>query len=67
MSRKHIDPNSLKAQTVHVNAAGSMLTAIDMGLIPATEETISTVCSTLREVADWLEANMKGGEENANP
>ena len=67
MSRKVIDHQSLTAQTIHLNAASSMLTAIDMGLIPPNEETITTVCSTLREVAYWLEVRIKGGEENANP
>ncbi|RQW80302.1 MAG: hypothetical protein EHM62_05795 [Methylococcus sp.] len=60
-----IDPNSIKAQIVHLKGAASLLTAIDMGLIELTPQIISSTVWTLRDVADrieLLEAMQVGGE-----
>jgi hypothetical protein len=54
-----VDPKALEALAIRVNGAGSLLTAIEMALIPATRETITTVILSLRDVADRLERKMR--------
>jgi hypothetical protein len=45
----------LKTLATHVNAAGALLDAIEMGLVSLTPGIISSTVWTLRHVADRLE------------
>jgi hypothetical protein len=49
------DPQMLKTLATHVNAAGALLDAIEMGLVSLTPGIISSTVWTLRHVADRLE------------
>ena len=62
---ERIDPKTLKAQIIHLNGAASMLQAVDMALVPMTDETIQTLIWTLRDVSDWLE-KQKGGTDHGS-
>ena len=52
---KPLDNNTIGNLAGRVNGAASLLTAIDMGLIPLTDEAIRNMAWTLRDAANRLE------------
>ena len=58
------DHDTLDTLATRVNGAGSVLTAISMGLIQPTRENITTVILSLRDTADRLEEILREGAKN---
>jgi hypothetical protein len=62
---KPFDYEPLQALSTRINGSASLLTALYLGFIEITPETIGNVITTLRDVADKLEEMTREGDKNA--